>query len=113
MSFALFALAEADSFVFDKFLIRENIMETVTERASKSGQCATGCVNVGEVERNVSMALGGLFLLCGLTKISFTTIATTLAGAAFLYRGYTGHCGMYQALHTSTADGDASPAKIG
>lgn len=71
---------------------------------SGTEQCHATGVNVGDTERNISIALGGLFVLCGLTKLSLSTIVTTVAGAALLYRGCSGHCGIYQALETSTVD---------
>jgi hypothetical protein len=71
-------------------------------RAEEGHPCG---INVGDTERMISSVVGGLVLLFGLSRLSTTTIVTTLAGGALLYRGLTGHCGAYQALGMSTSCG--------
>ena len=56
--------------------------------------------NVGEQERLLSMLGAGALLTCGLLRGSASLL---LVGAGLAYRGYTGHCPAYQAMHTNTA----------
>jgi len=64
-------------------------------------------LNVGNVERVLSSALGGALLLSGLRSPTPGSAARLLGGGALLHRGVTGHCYMYAALGRSTAS-DAS-----
>lgn len=61
-------------------------------------------INVGQMERQASMFGGGLLAAYGLTRGSLTGLALAAIGGALLWRGYTGHCQMYQMLGHSTAD---------
>src|SRR5262245_50706473 len=61
-------------------------------------------VNVGDTERIVSAVVGSCALLFGLSKLSLSSVVALAAGGALLARGLTGHCGVYEALGTSTAD---------
>jgi uncharacterized membrane protein len=58
-------------------------------------------INVNEQERLLSMFGAGLFTACGLLRGSTTFLAL---GAGLAYRGYTGHCHVYEALGHNTAD---------
>ena len=59
-------------------------------------------VNVGDVERWLSVLGGGALALCTLRR--FLGPLVLLAGAgALLYRGLTGHCALYQTMGVSTA----------
>ena len=62
-------------------------------------------VNVGNVERWLSMVAGGALAAYALRRRSVSGGAAALAGAALLYRGATGHCDFYQALGINRADG--------
>src|SRR5579864_8506014 len=68
-------------------------------------------VNVGDMERTVSMIAGGFALLYGLSRLSLPGIVALVAGGALLSRGLSGHCSLYGALDVSTTDepGHASP----
>ncbi|HEY3158430.1 MAG TPA: YgaP-like transmembrane domain, partial [Vicinamibacterales bacterium] len=55
-------------------------------------------VNVGRVERWLSMAAGGALAAYALKRRQLPGGAAALAGAALLYRGATGHCDVYHAL---------------
>src|SRR5512132_3401865 len=55
-------------------------------------------VNVGRVERWLSLAAGGALAAYGLKRREKPGGAAAIAGAALLYRGATGHCDLYQAL---------------
>lgn len=58
--------------------------------------------NVGEIERAISSALGGALLIGGLSRRSLPGLAIAATGAAFLFRGTTGYCKVYEALGLDT-----------
>ncbi len=67
-----------------------------------SGQ--TGAVvNVGDTERWLSAAGGGLLLVYGLTRGSLAGLGLAALGGMLLERGLTGHCALYSALGRNTA----------
>ncbi|MFO0929330.1 MAG: SRPBCC family protein [Gemmataceae bacterium] len=61
-------------------------------------------INVGQSERLFSAAGGVLLSLAGLRRADPLGLAIAAAGAALVYRGFTGHCSVYQALNVSTAE---------
>jgi uncharacterized membrane protein len=61
-------------------------------------------VNVGRVERWLSMAAGGALAAYALRRREKPGGAAAIAGAALLYRGATGHCDLYQALGINRSD---------
>lgn len=61
-------------------------------------------VNVGQLERAVSVALGGLFVLRGLRQGKLLGPLMTAAGGTLLYRGMTGHCPAYAAIGAGSED---------
>jgi uncharacterized membrane protein len=65
-------------------------------------------VNVGNVERWLSMVAGGALAAYGLRRREVPGGAAAIAGAALLYRGATGHCDVYQALGINRAGGDGT-----
>jgi uncharacterized membrane protein len=62
-------------------------------------------VNIGRVERWLSMVAGGALAAYGLKRREAPGGAAAIAGAALLYRGATGHCDLYQALGVNRAYG--------
>lgn len=62
-------------------------------------------VNVGQMERWLSMVAGGVLAAYALKRRELPGGAAALAGAALLYRGATGHCDLYQAMGVNTANG--------
>jgi uncharacterized membrane protein len=62
-------------------------------------------VNVGRVERWLSMVAGGALAAYGLKRRQGPGGAAAIAGAALLYRGATGHCDVYHALGVNHASG--------
>jgi len=72
---------------------------------ARPGAGPTPGVNVGDTERVVSAAVGGVLALLGLTRRSIGGGAAALAGGGLLYRGLTGHCHLYGALGVNTAAG--------
>jgi hypothetical protein len=67
--------------------------------------------NVGESERLLSMFGAGILVACGLTRGNMTFLAL---GGALAYRGFTGHCHVYEALgyDTSNEDGHEQPSRL-
>jgi uncharacterized membrane protein len=63
-------------------------------------------VNVGDQERWLSLLGGGLLALY-LARRSLGTVMLLGGAGALLYRGWTGHCGLYQKMGLSTAAQDA------
>ena len=60
-------------------------------------------VNVGQTERQASMIGGGLLVFFGLLHGSSSGLLMGLVGAGLFYRGYTGHCHLYDATGQNTA----------
>jgi uncharacterized membrane protein len=59
--------------------------------------------NVGQMERMASSLLGGMLLAMGLKRLnSLTGLSVTAIGGGLLYRGVTGKCELYRALHVDT-----------
>jgi uncharacterized membrane protein len=59
--------------------------------------------NVGDGERLISLAAGGVLGLAGLARGGIRGLALATIGAGLAYRGYTGHCHTYAALGLNTA----------
>jgi uncharacterized membrane protein len=55
-------------------------------------------VNLGQVERWLSMVAGGMLAAWGLKRRDTIGGTAALSAAALLYRGTTGHCHVYEAL---------------
>ena len=67
-------------------------------------------VNVGPVERWLSVAVGGALAAYALKRRTIPGGTAALAGAALLYRGATGHCDLYQALGVNRGGGHGTGA---
>lgn len=80
-------------------------MASIRARAARSDQVGACEVNVGDLERTISVVAGGFILLRGLSKLSFSTVVGAVAGGTLLYRGLTGHCRVYQALDAAKVHG--------
>jgi uncharacterized membrane protein len=65
-------------------------------------------VNVGDRERWLSLLGGGLLALY-MVRRSLGTVMLLGGAGALLYRGWTGHCALYQNMGLSTVAQDASP----
>ena len=59
-------------------------------------------INIGDTKRLISSTLGGTLRIGGLTRRSLPGLALVATGAAFLYRGTTGHCKVYESLGIDT-----------
>ena len=70
--------------------------------------------NVDDIERVLSVVAGTALALFGLKRFSFTRLGLATLGGNLIYRGITGHCGLYQKLGVSTADeGDGVRGNLG
>src|SRR5512138_251706 len=67
-----------------------------------------GRVNVGRVERWLSMVAAGTLAAYALQRREVPGGAAAIAGAALLYRGATGHCDVYQALGINRSHAQAA-----
>lgn len=70
----------------------------------RSTHCAPLTVNIGGTERAISALAGGSLLAYGLSRRSLSGLLTALVGGGLIYRGLTGHCGVYEALGVSTLE---------
>jgi hypothetical protein len=70
---------------------------------------ANGPVNVGDIERWLSLLGGGLLALYTLRR-SLGTVVLLGGAGALLYRGLKGQCPLYQTMGLSTATHDPRPA---
>ena len=64
-------------------------------------------VNVGDLERWLSLLGGGLLAL-SIVRRSLGTVVLLGGAGALLYRGWTGHCALYQTMGLSTMSQDAT-----
>lgn len=67
---------------------------------------ANGRINVGDVERVASAVAGAALFKRGLKRRSLGGLVLAAAGGSLLYRGFSGHCGLYQRLGRDTAHND-------
>jgi uncharacterized membrane protein len=79
------------------------ISREIAEHRVAPGAASTR-VNVGDQERLLSLAAGGLLTFAGLRQHRLTGWALAALGGGMLYRGLTGHCHTYSALGMSSAE---------
>ena len=72
--------------------------------SSRLHQDGTRTINVGPMERLISIAGGGALTYYGLRHLSLRGALFALLGGDLVYRGITGHCWLYQVLGVSTAE---------
>ena len=58
---------------------------------------------MGEVERVVSLVVGGALAVRAIQRMDVITLGLAALGAGLIFRGATGHCGLYKLLGTQTA----------
>lgn len=88
----------------------EQLYGLTADRTEDSSEEVTR-INVGHTERNVSLAVGAVLGVMGLSKpLSLKGLAELGIAAALIHRGLTGTCALYRTLGISTADtsGEAS-----
>ena len=61
-------------------------------------------VNVGDREREASLIGGAVLAVCGLLRGSSSGFGLAAIGGLLIWRGYSGHCAMYQAIGHSSVD---------
>ncbi|OJW18925.1 MAG: hypothetical protein BGO49_17920 [Planctomycetales bacterium 71-10] len=66
-------------------------------------------VNVGDVERVLSVMGGGLLTVFGAARGGLTGLGLAVLGGSLLYRGVTGHCEAYHSLGIDTSDSADTP----
>lgn len=66
-------------------------------------------LNVGDVERVVSVMSGGVLTLFGAVRGGLAGLGLAVLGGSLIYRGVTGHCEAYHALGIDTSDQAESP----
>jgi uncharacterized membrane protein len=77
--------------------------------SGRAGQ--EGCqVNVGQMERLASVIAGGTILMTMGGMRSLRGAAATAIGAGLIWRGLSGHCGLYHRLGVDTAEQESSVA---
>lgn len=81
-----------------------NTADRRRERRELRTQGRTPYVNVGRVERALSVMLGGLLTTYALRKRGPRGAGAAVAGAFALYRGLSGNCTAYSAMGINTAD---------
>jgi uncharacterized membrane protein len=79
-----------------------------TRRPADRPQQADYGVNVGDLERWLSLLGGGLLALATVRR-SLGTVVLLAGAGALLYRGWTGHCALYQTMSLRTASHAVSP----
>jgi uncharacterized membrane protein len=60
-------------------------------------------VNVSEVERAVSLVIGGALTVRAIQRMDVVSLALAALGVGLIFRGATGHCGLYSALQGRNA----------
>ncbi len=85
------------------------ISQPQTRRPDASALPADGPVNVGDVERWLSLLGGGLLALYTMRR-SLGTVVLLCGAGALLYRGLKGQCALDQTMGLSTASYDSRPA---
>jgi len=84
------------------------IPQPPTRRSADSARRADRPVNVRDLERWLSLLGGGLLALWTV-RHSLGTVMLLGGAGALLYRGWTGHCALYQTMGLSTVSPDAPP----
>lgn len=88
----------------------EAARELFDEGIAKSADYADdgSSINVGSTERNISIAVGTVVGLLGLTKpLSLRGLVMMGLGGALIYRGMSGNCPLYSKLGVSTREGES------
>jgi len=87
-----------------------------TATLSDQSRSSHARVNVGEVERLLSVVGGGALVVAGLAgKGTLSKLLLPLAGGMLVYRGMSGQCSLYSSLgvNTANATGEATAVRAG
>jgi uncharacterized membrane protein len=74
------------------------------QHQTADGHSGHAKINVGDVERQLSMIGGTVLAVCGLLRGSISGLGLAAIGGALIWRGHTGHCEVYHMLGQSTAE---------
>jgi uncharacterized membrane protein len=85
-----------------------SILQPPTRHPDASALPADGPVNVGDLERWLSLLGGGLLAFYTMRR-SLGTVTLLCGAGALLYRGLKGQCPLYQTMGLSTVSQDAAP----
>ena len=66
---------------------------------------------MGDLERGVSLVLGGAIAMKAVRRMDLASLALAVLGLELVYRGFTGHCGLYKLLGSCQAGQQAAPKK--
>jgi hypothetical protein len=83
-----------------------------TRHPADSARRANRAVNVGNLERCFSLLGGGLLALYTIRR-SLGAVVLLGGAGALVYRGWTGHCALYQTMGLSSVSREALPASPG
>jgi len=97
--------AEATQFPITRQGVRDLDAGSRTSPAMQGGSSSskTSLKNVGDRERAVSLLVGGGLIGACLARPSIVNLTLGLLGGGFVFRGWTGHCDLYQTLVMNTA----------
>jgi uncharacterized membrane protein len=87
------------------------ISREVAENRVAVGSAATS-TNIGDLERLLSIAGGGVLACAGLRQGRLTGWTLAALGGGLIYRGLSGHCSCYTALGVSTAEAHNPVASV-
>tara|TARA_R110000850_G_scaffold184745_14_gene310422 strand:- start:6412 stop:7212 length:801 start_codon:yes stop_codon:yes gene_type:complete len=83
--------------------MKTGLLNSTCASSTSKEQCSLS-QNVANSERVLSLVGGGSLLLMGLKRGSVAGLLGIAAGASLLYRGWTGHCHLYDGLGINTAE---------
>lgn len=84
------------------------IIEAIEHAEEPRIHLADGHVNIGALERLVSVAAGAALVATGIYRRSWLGAGLAGTGAGLMHRGLSGHCMVYQAVGINRADGHNS-----
>jgi Protein of unknown function (DUF2892) len=90
---------------------RSTSEEQVMQTSRETGGQQSCQVNVGQMERLACVVAGGTMLMTMGGLRSLRGAAATAIGAGLIWRGVTGHCGLYQRLGIDTAESEGTASR--
>jgi len=73
-----------------------------TDQRSQACSLSSHGVNISETERAVSLVVGGALAVRAIQRMDIVSLALAALGAGLIFRGATGHCGLYHLMGTQT-----------
>ena len=84
------------------------VLDTAGAHRSRHASTNGDTHNVARPERVASVALGAALVTLGLRQRGASGVAAAIIGGAFIHRGATGNCPVYNAFGISTGDAEAA-----